>query len=282
MPPAPSPLFASVALAARIERAECGLLASGVEVAGRRRPDEGAFALPIAGGVATWARRESPLDKVAGLGFAGVPDDAELDAVERAFAERDTPVRVELATLGDPAVATALGRRGYLPAGFENVLGRPLEATPAPAAPAGISVSRSDEAELSLWLDVVVDGFAHPDEQGVASDEEFPREVLERVIGDLSRGAGFGRYLARRDGEPAGGAGLRVDQGVAQLCGAATLPAHRRCGIQSALLAARLAAAASAGCDLAVVTTQPGSKSQQNAERQGFALLYVRAVFVRG
>ena len=37
----------------------------------------------------------------------------------------------------------------------------------------------------------------------------------------------------------------------------------------------------SAGCDLAVVTTQPGSVSQQNVTREGFALLYARAVLVR-
>jgi hypothetical protein len=42
------------------------------------------------------------------------------------------------------------------------------------------------------------------------------------------------------------------------------------------LLEHRLAAAAAAGCSLAVVTTQPGSKSQQNAQRRGFALLYAR------
>jgi hypothetical protein len=46
-------------------------------------------------------------------------------------------------------------------------------------------------------------------------------------------------------------------------------------------LAARLAATA-AGCDVAVITVQPGSKSQQNAQRRGFDLLYNRAVLVKG
>jgi hypothetical protein len=32
---------------------------------------------------------------------------------------------------------------------------------------------------------------------------------------------------------------------------------------------------------IAVVTTQPGSKSQQNVQRQGFDLLYTRAVLVK-
>jgi ribosomal protein S18 acetylase RimI-like enzyme len=72
-----------------------------------------------------------------------------------------------------------------------------------------------------------------------------------------------------------------VAGGIAQFTGAATKPAHRRRGIQTALLAARLADAAAAGCDLAVITTSPGTKSQQNAQRQGFDLLYTRAILVR-
>ena len=72
-----------------------------------------------------------------------------------------------------------------------------------------------------------------------------------------------------------------IADGIAQLTGAATAPAHRRRGVQTALLSARLAVAAAAGCDLAVVTTQPASKSQQNAQRRGFALLYTRAILVK-
>ena len=72
-----------------------------------------------------------------------------------------------------------------------------------------------------------------------------------------------------------------ISDGLAQLSGASTLPAHRRRGVQSALLRARLLDAADSGCDLAVVTTEPASKSQQNVQRAGFALLYARAVLIR-
>jgi GNAT superfamily N-acetyltransferase len=101
------------------------------------------------------------------------------------------------------------------------------------------------------------------------------------VFEDTSAIPGFARFLAWRGNEVAGGGGLRIWNGVAQLSGAATLPAHRRRGVQSALLRHRLAIAARAGCDLAVVTTSPGSKSQANVQRQGFALLYARAVMVK-
>lgn len=74
---------------------------------------------------------------------------------------------------------------------------------------------------------------------------------------------------------------MRIDDGVAALAGAATVPAHRRRGVQTALLAARLADAAAAGCDLAVITTEPGSKSQENAQNSGFTLLYTRAILTK-
>jgi len=281
MDSASSPLFADLELAARVERAECRLLADAAAAAGRRDPQARVLVAPIAGGVAVWAGPDSPLNKVAGLGFAGPVEDAALDAVEHALAERATAPRIELATLAESGLAARLTRRGYQLAGFENVLALRLPA-PLPAAdPGDIEVRESPAAELELWLDVVVTGFAHPDGQGVGAHEQFPREALERVIGDLGSSRGFVRYLARRGGEPAGGASLRHDAGVAQLAGAATLPGHRRRGVQSALLGHRLARAAEAGCDLAVVTTEPGSKSQRNVQRQGFELLYSRAVLVR-
>jgi len=93
--------------------------------------------------------------------------------------------------------------------------------------------------------------------------------------------AGATPYLAYYHGVVAGGGSLRISEGVAQLTGAATVPACRRRGVQTALLAARLADAARAGCDIAVVTTAPGSKSQQNVQRRGFHLLYTRAVLVK-
>jgi len=49
----------------------------------------------------------------------------------------------------------------------------------------------------------------------------------------------------------------------------------------STALARRLAIASEADGTVAVVTTQPGSKSQANSQRRGFELLYSRAVLVR-
>jgi GNAT superfamily N-acetyltransferase len=274
-----APLFCDTALAARIERAEAVLMAKTVEAA-RRRSVPAAFATPIAGGVATFAEPGSPFNKVVGLGFGGAPGDSALDEIERLFAAVGAPVQIELAHLGDPAVGAALTDRGYRLVSFENVLGRSIDGARDQTSPPGIEVRLSGEDEFEAWLAVVADGFAHPDTEGVPSHEDFSRAELERAERDFAA-AGVIRYIALRDRAVAGGGSLHVADGVAQLAGAATAPAHRRRGVQTALLAARLADAAGAGCDIAVVTTQPGSRSQHNVQRRGFELLYTRAVLVR-
>jgi GNAT superfamily N-acetyltransferase len=275
-----TPLFCDTALAARIERADADLMARAAEAAHRRNPGAGGFAIPIAGGVATFAEPDSPFNKIAGLGFAGVPSATALDEVERAFAAVGAAVQVELAHLADPALGALLSARGYRLASFENVLGLSLAGLPERVTPAGVEVRRSSDDELEAWIDVVAEGVAHPDVQGVPSHEEFPRDVVVRAERDFAA-AGVSRYVALRDGAFAGGASMHIAEGIAQLTGAATAPAHRRRGVQTALLAARLADAAAAGCEVAVVTTQPASKSQQNVQRRGLHLLYTRAVLLR-
>ncbi|MDX3758019.1 GNAT family N-acetyltransferase [Streptomyces sp. AK02-04a] len=274
------PLFCEVALAERIEHAETQLMAAAAEAARLRRGDDTGFVVRVAGGVATYAEDGSPFNKIAGLGFDRVPDVAALDGIESAFAERGAPVQAEVAHLADPAVGALLTERGYRLASFENVLGLALKGGHERVVPPGIEVRVCRDDEFDAWLEAVADGFAHPDAQGVPAHEDFPREVLADAERDFAA-AGVVHYVALCDGVVAGGGSLRTADGIAQLTGAATAPAYRRRGVQTALLSARLADAAAAGCDIAVVTTQPGSRSQQNVQRRGFHLLYTRAALVK-
>jgi GNAT superfamily N-acetyltransferase len=270
--PLSAELFCDLELVARIERAEAELIEATARAAHRRLGDGRGFVLPVGGGSAVFADDDSP--------FKSVPDEADLTKVEEAYAAVGAPVQVELAHLSDPGIGLALTRRGYQLESFENVLGIAVAASYDVSLPDGIEIRRSGDDELDRWLDLMADAVAAPDTQGVAWREEFPRETYIEAERD-GAAADVVRYLALRDGEPAGGAGLRTTSGIAQFAGAATVPAHRRHGIQSALLATRLADAAAAGCDIGVITTQPASKSQQNAQRSGFQLLYTRAVLVK-
>jgi GNAT superfamily N-acetyltransferase len=265
-------VFASIELARRIEEAEARLtaaIASGVRTAVVRR---------IGGGVAALARPGSPINKVIGIGFEPL-DDGAIAEVESLWLERGEPVRIELSTLADPAIAARLSARGYQLIGFENMLALDL-ATHHHGRSAAVAVSRIDGSGDAMWHAIAVDGFATPDGTGAGGDD-LVRPVLEQVMADFAHAPGIGRYLAHLGGAPVGAASSRIDAGLVQLCGATTLPPWRRRGVQRALLEQRLDDARSAGCELAVITTTPGSRSQSNAQRGGFALLYARAIMVR-
>jgi len=191
-------LFCDTALAARIERAETQLITRSGEAA-RRRAGPAGFAIPVAGGMASFAEPDSPFNKVVGLGFGGVPDASRLDEIERAFAACASPVQVELAHLADPAVGALLSARGYQLESFENVLGRALTGELARVMPPGVEVRLAGEEESETWLDAVAEGSTHPDAQGVPWHEEFPRETIIRAERDMAE-AGVVRYAALRDG----------------------------------------------------------------------------------
>jgi hypothetical protein len=275
-------MFADPALARRIDSAEASLSSDIAELIVARGSVPGAFSQAFAGGVAVCTGPASPITKIIGAGFDGVPSDQEFDELEKRYFELGASVRAEVATLADPAFARRLSGRGYVLTGFENALAFPIEPLMpgGPELPPGTAIARATDQRA--FIDVMIDGFHTPD-TGVVSapGEQFPREVLERTFEDMTGARGFVRYVAMVDGEVAAGSTMRLFEGVAQLCGATTRPRFRRRGLQTAMLHHRLREAAAAGCDLAVVTTEPGSKSQQNAQRAGFALLYSRAVLIK-
>ena len=281
-------LCATTTMAARIERAEANVARQFAE----RTRDGGKDVLiePIAGTTAVYGGPGEPFNKIVGLGFGTALDEDALARLEAIYDARHAEMRVEQATLADPAVAAMLTRRGYALIGYENVLG--LALTPELIAEAtrlrhedealGIAVTRARPDQIGLWSETAIEGFMNPDSfDGPPPTETFDREALREVYAEYGVMPGCVLYFASLGGEIAGVGFARIDDGLLQLAGAATLPAHRRRGVQSAVLRARLVEGAAEGCDLAVVTVEPASKSQHNAQRAGFALLYSRAVLVR-
>ncbi len=273
-------MFASPELAARVDIAE-GRMCAGIALAvGERLPEYRAQVFALSGGVAVFAGPQSPTNKMIGVGFGRLPSDAELVEVEMAFAERGATLQAEVSTLADPALHARLVARGYEPRGFENVLGRPLSSDGRPS-PGHIRIDRVEPADLAEWSDVVVEAFASPDTGGVGGDAIPPSDELRKWFDITMSVTGFEGFVARIDDRIVGGGSLRIDDGVAQFAGASTLPAFRRRGVQTALLHHRLTFARARGCDVAVVTTQPASKSQMNVQREGFQLLYARQLLIK-
>ena len=272
-------MFASIDLARRIDGAEARLTESLGRAAVAEDPESGSFVERIGGGVVAYTGPSSPMNKMIGVGFDGVPPEDQLRRIEEKFGERGAPLQAEVSTLADPAFVVHLTTHGYVLQNFENVSGRPLTDSDADAR-GDIEIGVDDDT-AAVWLDAAITGFLHPDGKGVPGEELPPREAMESSLKPFAAVKEFRRYFARIGGRVAGVASLRLDDGVAQLCGAATIPEFRRRGVQAALFRRRLADARREGCDLAVLTTQPGSTSQENGHRQGFALLYPRAVLVK-
>jgi GNAT superfamily N-acetyltransferase len=147
--------------------------------------------------------------------------------------------------------------------------------TAAYAVPNNLDVAPVTEADAREWGAVVLDAFGFPLEgqiemltATVSGDRWRPYAVRASDPGTDHR-----RVVA--------GGNLYVDGETASLNTGATSAAFRRRGAQSALIAARVAAAREAGCRWAVAETAwldetPRHSSLNNYRRAGFEPCYIR------
>ena len=116
------------------------------------------------------------------VGFDGLPAAADLDRVEREFADRRAPLQAEVSTLAAAELHGGLVGRGYEPRGFENVLGHALTDV-APADPA-VLVARAEPHVIPALMEVLVTAFTTPDIGGVGGDScRRPRRCGKRSRG---------------------------------------------------------------------------------------------------
>lgn len=265
------------ATARRLEMAE---ELAGVAVAeAHRRHVLGSRAevLKVAGGSAVFVEPESPISQCIGCGVLGRVTDADIARIEDFYWSRGNVSQVVVSCAFAPELQQALDDRGYQI--IEENLGffRPLSGANAPAGPRGYLIRAVAPAELHAWAAMQAQSFLH----------DYPELGDHTATFELFASCeGYRSYIAveQATGEwAAGGAMAVVPEGeVICLAGAATTPAHRRRGLQAALLARRLADAAASGCDLAYVSTLPGTASHRNVERAGFVEAYRRVVMTKG
>lgn len=259
---------ADVALARRLEGADAWGNAQFVPTLARLFPEVDASALPAAGGYAIFAGVDSPLTQAIGLGMDGPVATAEVERMEAFYRSHGADVHIETCPLADPSLHAILTARGYRTEERSHVLARPLPA-PELGAPAqsAVTVRVPSPEEAEMWARTVA--------TGVVDGGHIAPSLLALFV-TLAQLPSATCFLASLEGRPAGGGAVAVYRGVAALFAASTLPEFRRRGVQAALLQARLAFAVAAGCDIAMVMTEPESASQRNVERQGFRVMYTR------
>ncbi len=229
-------------------------------------PERDALAIDVAGGVAAYVGKDSPVNEAFGLGFAGevTQDDAAL--LERFYSWRKARGKVAVCPFAHPSLWRVLGERGWVLDAFENVLALPLDTHAALDEPT-VEIRQCSADERDLWARVVAVGFATPN---LPTEAELD---LARIIAARDSAV---LLLAWIDGEPAGTGELVIEDGVGWLSADTTLAPYRERGVQRSMQLERLRRARDAGCDLAVTESTPGSPSQRNMERLGFRIAYTR------
>lgn len=256
-------------LARRLERAEGHLCARFIETRWRLHPASNASWIEAAGAYATYDGADSPMTQTFALGLSSPPLVEEVERIESFFRERGAPVQHEICPLAGMPIVTLLHERGYAPIEMSTVLYAPLPAHGhSHPPPDDLHVRIASHEERDLWSRTAAEGW-----------REYPElaHLLVDLMQVVAARDGEVAFLVERHGVPIAAAALSIQNGVAILSGASTIPEHRKLGAQRALMQARLRYAAEAGCDLAMMTAaEPGSASQRNAERQGFRIAYTR------
>jgi GNAT superfamily N-acetyltransferase len=262
-------------LAQRIERSAALHQADLAFTYAKLHPESVATTQTIGDGIATFTRADWPVNTVIGLGLANVGQSDQVDEVETFYAPLGVEPRIVICPFADRELLQQLGRRGYYIVQFMNVHVRRI--TPPDAHPAhgdGIVVTQTAPDQADEWA--LINVRSGRGEDDIPADDKWL--ALAQVAIRNTCVTGFIAWIGR---EPAGSAAVRVRDGVATLFSTSTHPRFRRRGVQAALLHARLAFAQRAGCDLAVVTTSPGSDSQRNVLRYDFDIGYTRITFAR-
>jgi GNAT superfamily N-acetyltransferase len=171
----------------------------------------------------------------------------------------------------DAGLGRELIRLGFNPSGFHaSLIGVPASA--GPTEDCEIEPVTTAEA-MEEYLEAYVAGW------GIAPEHQAQFKANVRPWREQP---GWSLYLARADGRPAAGATLFLHQGVGYLADAATDPAFRGRGLQSALLRRRVRYAARAGADVVFSGAEPFSSSHRNMERVGLRVQFMRTKWLPG
>ena len=267
-------IHVNTALARRLELSQAATLVEYVETARRLYPDLGCEYLPLRGGAyAIYAGPESPISRAAGLGLDGPVTPDDLDQVEDFFRIAGEAPQADLCPFADSSLLDALGQKGYRVRWCLNVHVRELSRESGKTGEStGIRVESGDACAIGLWAITVSNGF-----EGVDS----PTLVHPSISYVTGQKPGVTRFIAYAGNEPVGAAALDIRDRLAIFCSTSTRVKFRGMGVHTALLNARMKAAAAAGCDLAMVMTGPGAPSQRNVERAGFRTVYTVMRMIR-
>jgi hypothetical protein len=147
----------------------------------------------IAGGTAIFGGVAYPANRIVGMGLYGPVTASDLDRVEEFYRSRGVAGEIVVSPLADPSLLDLFAPRGYRITEFNSVLIRPLEGCVLVPPADGVTVERVTADTQQTWDRVIARGFA---EYGPLPENLFA--AFATLPDSLN-------FLARVDGEPAGG-----------------------------------------------------------------------------
>jgi hypothetical protein len=210
---------------------------------------------------------ETLFNRSLGLGLARPASEEDVEAVCDFYRAAGAQFYLQLSPDAQPPeLAQWVSRRGFTPGYAWAKFRRGTQ--PLPPSDTDLRIERIGPERGRDFGRVFVEGYGTP---------EFLGEWLAAVPGR----PGWYCYLAFDGDEPAASAALYAGGRLGWFGFAATLPAFRRRGAQSALLAARIRDGAALGCEVLITETgerlrDRPSNSYRNIERSGFEFAYVR------
>ncbi|MDP2292802.1 MAG: GNAT family N-acetyltransferase [Actinomycetota bacterium] len=258
------------ALVCRVEHSGAAIAVLQARAIAALAPDSGATATPFDGGALVAFGPGRYVNRAMGVGLGGTAAGEVVDAIDAFYAEHHMAPSLELSPWTDEAIIRLLGARGYRTERFRNVY---VAALPVAARP----ITHHPIERLTVATAAARTAMLAGDAP-VGSDA---RRISDEMCATAAMLPDPHDFVAVVDGEPVACGSLNVADGVGWVGGAATFPAYRGRGLQTALLDHRLRLAHQLGCELAAATALPDGQSASNLVACGFRLLYTQAVLTR-
>ncbi len=235
-----------------------------------RSPETKLSLAELAGGCLAFSGPDVPLTRAVGVGTAGAVARDELDKVESFYQSRSAAVRVVISERTNACVPEMLRARGYQSDDFMQNWWLPLDRRETPSLSKNIEVIPAGAGQSEEWVRTVAAGFSEVD--APVDESKLPQRMLDTFY-CLGYADGAQPYFAMLNGAIAGAGVLHISGETASIRTTSCRIEHRNHGVQRALLAYRLDAAAWAGCRFAFSSSDQPGPSSSNLRRFGFNAL---------
>jgi GNAT superfamily N-acetyltransferase len=251
----------------RIRRCEIAGIRNGIATTARLRPDLGAEAIEVCGGLVAFTGAKSPMSQAVGVGMQGPVHRDDVHQIVEFYESRRTTPCVFVTPFSHLSLGIELAAAGFAPSEYDNVMASDDLGDWAARDPRVVEAT-----DVQAWSRASVEAFMDPD---------VPKPGDELVACVIASSPGVWPLEVRDGAAIAATAAMDLQQGCAGLFAGSVMAAYRGRGFHLALIHDRIARAREGGALIVRATARPGSASERNFLRRRFTTLYTRTLWER-